>query len=66
MDFGCKEVGGVFSEVIKKGGFVPKIFILIMVNEVLKTCKKSYLLIYIKAKLNQQEIKGLVVSRNFL
>ena len=66
MDFGCKEVGGVFSEVIKKGGFVPKIFILIMVNEVLKTCKKSYLLTYIKVKLKQQETKGLAVSCKFL
>ena len=38
-----------------------------MVNEVLKTCKKSYLLIYIKkAKVKQQETKGLVVSCNFL
>ena len=37
-----------------------------MVGEVLKTCKKSYLLMDIKAKVKQQETKGLVVSCNFL
>ena len=54
------------DESIKKGEIVTKIFNLIMVNEVLKTCKKSYLLMYIKAKIKQEETKGLVVSRNFL
>ena len=36
-----------------------------MVGEVLKTCKKSYLLMYIKAKVKQQETKGVVVSCYF-
>ena len=37
-----------------------------MVSEVLKICKKSYLLMYITAKVKQQKTKGLVVSYNFL
>ena len=50
------------GESIKKVEFVTKIFFLIMVNQVLKTCKKSYLLMHIKAKVKQQETKGLVAS----
>ena len=55
-------------ESIKKVEFVTKMFFPIMLSEVLKTCKKSYLLmyIYIKTKAKQQEAKGLVVSCNFL
>ena len=54
------------GESIKKGEFMTKIFIWIMLNEVLKTCKNSYLLMYIKeAKVKQLEIEGLVASYNF-
>ena len=54
------------GESIKKGEFVTKIFISIMLNEVLKSCKKSYLLMYIKeAKVKQLETEGLVASYNF-
>ena len=37
-----------------------------MLNEVLKICKKSFLLMHIKAKVKQQETKRIVVSCNFL
>ena len=53
------------GESIKKVEFVTKIFFLAMVSGVLKTCKKSYLLMYIKAKVKQQETKGVVVSCYF-
>ena len=46
------------GESIKKGEFVTKTFFLIIVIEVLKT----YLLMCIKAKVKQQETKGLIVS----
>ena len=49
------------GEAIKKAGFFTKIFFSIMVSEVLKTCKKSYLLMYIRVKVKQQETTGLVV-----
>ena len=32
------------------------------IKKVLKTCKKSYLPMHIKAKVKQQETKGLVAS----
>ena len=54
------------GEFIKKREFVTKIFISIMVDEVLKTCKKCYLLMYIKTKVKQQEAKGQVVPCYFL
>ena len=49
--------GGALGESIKNVEFVRKIFFLIMMSEVVKTCKKSYLLMHIKAKVKHQEKK---------
>ena len=43
------------GESIKKGEFATNFFFPIKVSEVLKTCKKSNLLMYIKAKVKQQQ-----------